>query len=314
MTLTLGVGSVIINLAINKNLRGNDMQKYGTTVMVENMDINVYTEGNGNVTIIFMAGSGVGCPTLEYKPVWKRLSDKYRVAVVEKAGYGLSGKATTERTVENLVEESRAALRNLNIEPPYILAPHSYSGFEAIWWANTYPEEVKAVLGLDMGFPNMMKAQSKEIPHEKKKAMVEKSRVLMQKIAKRGILDKLSKNRTVNASGLLNSNELSIAEKQTYEEVYYKNITSEAVFEESLLAEANAEKADATGNLTCPACFIVSNMKTPVKTLSWQQAAKEYAEQCHAEIHLINEGHMMYTKIPEQIVEIFTTFLQKMGL
>ncbi|WP_295089610.1 alpha/beta hydrolase [Ruminococcus sp.] len=290
------------------------MQKYGTIVKVGNTDINVYTEGSGNITIIFMAGSGVGCPTLEYKPVYKRLSDKYRIAVIEKAGYGLSGKATTERTVENLVEESRAALRNLHIEPPYILTPHSYSGFEAIWWANTYPEEVKAILGLDMGFPNMMKAQAKEIPHDKKKAMVDKTRKLMQKIAKRGILDKLLKNRTVNASGLLSSDELSAEEKQTYEEVYYRNITSEAVFEESLLAEANAEKAADTGYLTCPACFIVSNMKSAAKELSWQQAAKDYAEQCHAEIHLINEGHLMYTKIPDQITEIFKSFLQKLNL
>ncbi len=290
------------------------MQKYGTIAKVGNTNINVYTEGSGNITIIFMAGSGVGCPTFEYKPIYRRMSDKYRIAVVEKAGYGLSSKAVTERTIENLVEESRTALKKLHIEPPYILAPHSYSGFEAIWWANTYPEEIKAVLGIDMGFPNMMKAQAKEIPHEKKKAMIAKSKTLMQKIAKRGILDKLLRNRTVNASGLLDSDELSEEEKKTYAEIYYQNITSEAVFEESLLAESNAEKADSTGYLSCPSCFIVSNMKSPVKALSWQQAAKDYAEHCQAEIHLINEGHMMYTKIPDQIVEIFKTFLQKINL
>ena len=290
------------------------MQKYGTIAKVGNTDINVYTEGSGNITIIFMAGSGVGCPTFEYKPIYRRMSDKYRIAVVEKAGYGLSSKAVTERTIENLVEESRTALKKLHIEPPYILAPHSYSGFEAIWWANTYPEEIKAVLGIDMGFPNMMKAQAKEIPHEKKKAMIAKSKTLMQKIAKRGILDKLLRNRTVNASGLLDSDELSEEEKKTYAEIYYQNITSEAVFEESLLAESNAEKADSTGYLSCPSCFIVSNMKSPVKALSWQQAAKDYAEHCQAEIHLINEGHMMYTKIPDQIVEIFKAFLQKINL
>ena len=287
------------------------MQKYGTIVKIGETDINVYTEGSGDNTIIFMAGSGVGCPALEYKPVYKRMSDKYRIAVIEKAGYGLSGKAATERTVENLVEESRAALIGLHIDPPYILAPHSYSGFEAIWWANTYPGEMKAVLGLDMGFPNMMKAQAKAIPHEKKKAMVNKSRALMQKIAKRGLLDKLLRNKTVNASGLLTDSELTEEEKKTYEEVYYKNITSEAFFEEALLAEANAEKAHSTGYLSCPACFIVSNMRSVTKELSWQQAAKDYAEHCDAEIHLINEDHMMYARIPDRVVGIFKAFLKK---
>jgi pimeloyl-ACP methyl ester carboxylesterase len=287
------------------------MADYGTLTRVGNTEINIYSEGSNAPTLVFMAGSGVGCPTLEYKPVYRRLSDKYRTIVVEKAGYGLSGKAETKRTVENLVEETRAALKNLQIQPPYVLVPHSYSGFEAIWWANTYPDEVKAVLGLDMGFPNMMKAQAKEIPHEKKIAMVDKSRSLMTKIAKRGLLDKLLRNKTVNASGLLSGNELTEEEKKTYEEVYYKNITSEAVFEESVLAEENAAKAESTGVLKCPACFLVSNMKSPVKALTWQQAAKDYAAECNAEIHLMNEDHMMYTRIPDQVAEIFGAFLEK---
>ena len=99
-----------------------------------------------------------------------------------------------------------------------------------------------------------------------------------------------------------------------YEEVYYNNITSEAVFEESLLAEQNARDAESTGYLKCPACFVVSNMKSPVKSLTWQQAAMDYAEKCHGEIHLLNEGHFMYAKIPDEIVGIFKAFLQKNGL
>lgn len=292
-------------------ITGDNMKKYGKIAKIGNTDINVYSEGNGDYTIIFMAGSGVGCPGLEYKPLYKRMSDKYRIAVIEKAGYGLSSKAVTERTVENLVEESRAALKTLKIEPPYILAPHSYSGFETIWWANTYPDEVKAVLSIDMGFPNMMKAMSEKIPLEKKKAMVEKTRKLMQKIEKRGFLAKMLRNRTVNASGLLTGNELSEDEKKTYEEVYYKNIASEAVFDESILAEENAIKAESTGYLSCPSCFIVSNMRSVVKTLSWQQAAKDYAEHCNAELHIINEDHMMYTKIPDKMASIFKSFLEK---
>ena len=290
------------------------MKGCSKTANVGNTTINVYTEGCGDITIVFMAGSGIGCPALEYKPLYRRMSDSYRIAVVEKAGYGSSGKACTERTVENLAEESRAALMQVGIEPPYILAPHSYSGFEAIWWANTYTEEVKAVLGIDMGFPNMMRAQAKEIPHEKKAAMVERSKALMHRIAKRGLLDRLLRNKTLNASGLMSGNELTADEKKIYEELYYKNITSEAVFEESILAEENALKAESTGYLTCPACFAVSNMKSPVKALTWQQAAKDYAAHCDAEIHFTGEGHMMYAKIPDKLAVLFKSFLEKREL
>ena len=116
------------------------MIKYGEAAKLGETVINVVCEGSGEYTVVFMAGSGVGCPGLEYKPIYRRMSDEYRIAVVEKAGYGLSGPAKTLRTVENLVEESRSALKALGIQPPYILAPHSYSGFEAIWWANTSPD------------------------------------------------------------------------------------------------------------------------------------------------------------------------------
>ena len=290
------------------------MNKYGKLIKVGETELNVYSEGNGNVTLVFMAGSGVGCPVLEYSPIYRKMSADYRISVVEKAGYGASGKATTKRSVDNLVNESRAALKAAGIQPPYVLVPHSYSGFEAIWWANTFPDEVAAVLGLDMGFPNMMKAQAAQIPHSKKVVMVDKTRKLMQRIAKRGLLDKLLRNKTVNASGLLSGNALTMEEKRFYEDTYYKNIASEAVFEESILAEENAAKAEGTGYLSCPACFLVSNMRSPVKALTWQQAAKDYAEKCGAEIHLLDENHMMYTKIPDKIVGIFTDFLRSKNI
>ena len=102
------------------------------------MTSNVYIEGDGNIAIIFMAGSGITSPILEYKALYSRLSDEYKIAVVEKPGYGFSGPMNTKRTVENMVEESRAALVKANVTPPYILAPHSYSGLEAVYWANLY--------------------------------------------------------------------------------------------------------------------------------------------------------------------------------
>ena len=60
------------------------MQTYGTLAKVGDTQLNVYTEGSGSITIVFLAGSGVGCPGYEYKPVYRRLSDRLRIAVVEK--------------------------------------------------------------------------------------------------------------------------------------------------------------------------------------------------------------------------------------
>ena len=164
---------------------------YKNLIEVNGTHLNVYTEGTGDVTIVFMSGNGVTLPVLEYKPIYKRMSDKYRIAVIEKAGYGFSSSKTTERTVENLVAEDREALKKAGVEPPYVLAAHSYSGFEAVYWANTYPNEVNAVLSMDMGIPRTAIEQSAFVPEEKRKAMLLKQQKLLGKLRKDSLISKL---------------------------------------------------------------------------------------------------------------------------
>lgn len=285
---------------------------YCKLVKVDANDINVYAEGKGELTIVFMSGSGVTSPVLEYSMLYRKLTDRYRVAVVEKAGYGFSGHASTKRTVENMVEESRKALRLSGIEPPYVLAPHSYSGFEAVWWANTYPEEVKAVLGIDMGIPDMALLQAKEFPDNKKQKTLEKYYNFLSVVAKQGFISKLLKNKTVNVSGLISGNWLTEEEKKLYSELFYKNLCNPEIKEEAFLMTENAEKACNSGVLRCPACFFISNMKSPVKSMTWQEAGVAYAKKCGGEYHISDKGHLMYTIIPDEMAETFKAFLEKL--
>ena len=282
---------------------------YENKVQVGETALNVYTEGNGDFTIVFMAGNGVTCPVLEYKPIYRRMSDKYRIAVIEKAGYGFSDSAKTPRTIENLVNEDREALHNAGIEPPYVLAPHSYSGFEAVYWANTYRDEVKAVLSMDMGIPAMAVLQAREVSEENRCGMVKKHQKLLQKVAKGGLITKLLKNKLENVSGLLSSNELTDEEKKIYREMFYKNISNQEFTDEALLMTDNAQKAENTGILKCPCCFYISDMKTLSKKVSWRKTGMDYAEKCGGEVHLSDKGHMMYAFIPDEMSETFSKFL-----
>lgn len=125
----------------------------GQYVEVDGHNMNIYTEGSGDRTLVFMAGSSIPSPILEYKPLYNRLSDQYRIVVIEKFGYGYSDETGGERTPDILLENDREALSKAGIEGPYILCPHSVSGLEAILWANTYPDEVEAIIGLDMAVP-----------------------------------------------------------------------------------------------------------------------------------------------------------------
>lgn len=273
--------------------------------------LNVYTEGKGAVTVVFMAGNGVTCPVLEYKPVYRRLSEKYRIAVIEKAGYGLSGGTNEPRKIENLVESDREALKKAGIAPPYVLAAHSYSGFEAIYWANTYPDEVKAVLSMDMGIPETAIQQSYEITELKRLKLLDRQFKVLKLIARDGVLAKITRSKTENVSGLMTGTELNSEEKELYQQLFYRNIANTEYYEEARLMTENAKKAEATGVLKCPCCFFISDMKTLSKNVDWRKIGTEYAQKCGGEVHLSDKGHFMYAYIPDEMAETFDNFIRR---
>ena len=284
--------------------------KYENKVEVNGTKLNVYTEGEGKVTIVFMAGNGVTCPVLEYKPLYSRMSGKYRIVVIEKPGYGFSEGMKSQRLLEKLVAEDREALEKAGIKPPYVLAPHSYSGFEAIYWANTYPKEVEAILSIDMGIPETAIQQSKEITELERLKMLDKQFKMLRTIAKGGLVAKLAKKKTEDASGLMSGNELTPEEKEIYRGLFYRNIANREFYEEARLMTENAMRAEKTGIPKCPICFYLSDMPTLSKKVNWRQNALGYAEKCGGKVYLTDRGHMMYAYIPDDMASNFDSFLK----
>lgn len=281
---------------------------YGTLYSVGKGMINVFTAGTGKHTAVFLAGAGVTSPVLEYKPLFSRLTDDFRIVVVEKSGYGLSRSTGTPRTVENMVNESREALKAAGIAPPYILVPHSYSGFETVYWANTYPDEVTAVFSIDMGIPETAIEMSKVISQEKKSKMNDNNKRIYKAIQKRGLIAKMFKKSAVDASGMMSADYLDDSEKKLYEDLFYKNLSNNEMFDESLMMTENAQKALNTGKLRVPAFFWISDMKTFVKGTTWRELAVKYAESIGAEYTLTDQGHLMYSKVPDKMADSFRKF------
>ncbi len=287
------------------------IKEYGIKVPVGKGKLNVYTEGNGDIAIVILSGAGVSSPVLEYRPLYRKLSDKYKIAVVEKSGYGFSESTETERTVENMVDESRKALIGAGIKSPYILMPHSYSGFEAIYWANTYPDEVTAILSIDMGIPETAVEMGKIMTPDKIEKNIEKMKKMYSIIKKRGIAAKIFRNKLVNASGLMTSDYLSENEKKIYEDLFYKNLGNIEIFQENKLLVRNGMTAGKTGKLKAPAFFYISNMKVPLKQGSWRDFAIQYAQSVNAQYRLTDKGHFMYSVIPDEMSGEFKKFLAK---
>lgn len=124
--------------------------------------LHVYAEGKGTETLVFMSGFGTSSPFYDFKVLFEELSGDYRVAVVERAGYGWSDISSSPRDIDTVLRETRAALQIAGESAPYVLFPHSMAGLEALHWANLYPEEVQAVIGLDPVVPGYVEQTGEE--------------------------------------------------------------------------------------------------------------------------------------------------------
>lgn len=122
----------------------------GEFAEIDGRNMNIYVEGGGDHTIVFMSGWGTESPIYDFRPLYSKLSDDYKCVVIEKFGYGFSDEIDGERDFDTILRQDREALEMMGIEGPFILCPHSLSGLEATLWAQKYPKEVEAIVGLDM--------------------------------------------------------------------------------------------------------------------------------------------------------------------
>lgn len=137
------------------------------SVEINGKTMKAHVAGSGDRTIVMLSGWGVDSPIDDFYPLYTELSKHYKVVVLEYFGYFGSDLTGEERTNKNMVEEIRAALDKLGIKPPYILMPHSMSGLYSLYYANNYPSEVSAIIGLDMSLPQKQLERWNESNFEK---------------------------------------------------------------------------------------------------------------------------------------------------
>ena len=151
--LLIAVGSLaaydgFADRAIMKKL---DEMGYVNRVSVGTHDLNVYLTGNEDCpyTVVFISGLGSMASIADTEPLTDRLGDRYRFAIVDRSGYGLSEDTREAQTVEQVVEDYRTALRAAGVEAPYVLMAHSIGGVHTSYWQAAYPDEIKAAIYLD---------------------------------------------------------------------------------------------------------------------------------------------------------------------
>ena len=109
-----------------------------------------------------MAGHCTVAPVYHFKVLYEKLLNKFMVIVIEKYGYGYSDICDSPCDIDTLVSIQRQALITLEETGLYVLSTNSISGLEAIRWKQKYPDEVAAIIGIDMATPLSFSVWKKE--------------------------------------------------------------------------------------------------------------------------------------------------------
>lgn len=272
----------------------------GKMVEVDGHNMSVYIEGTGDTTLVFMSGGGTCSPILDFKSLYSLLSDKYQIAVVEKFGYGFSDVVDKNRDIDSILEDTRAALTSAGLTAPYILCPHSMSGLEALYWAQKYPDEVSAIIGLDMAVPEYYGSMNINIP-------------LMRIASWAANIGATRFIPGLSDSDAVKYGTLSEKEKEIYKAVFYSRTATITMINETEWVKENAETVHNMGTPQLPMLLFISDGSggTGFDKETWREIPIEYISQIdEGEYIELNCPHYVhdyeYKAISESIIEFLS--------
>lgn len=297
----------VFALMINHNNKlKNEAENYpppGHTVEVNSKMMHVYADGEGDFTLVFMAGHGTSSPTLDFKPLWMRMKDEYRIAVVEKSGYGWSDPSNSSRDIDTLLEETRKALELSGEKSPFILFPHSMSGLEALYWAQKYPDEVKAVIGLDPCTPESIEI----LPKAQKTQLYS-----MYFISRLGLSRFMPESDIEENFPIMKSSDLTEEEKLQYMAVFYKSSFTRDMLREIKVLTENAKTVKGKETpLDIPMYFFISSDQEAA-ALGWDEALTGYLSNVIiGKYQKLETGHYVHYEKAEVIALEAKEFLKQ---
>ncbi len=264
----------------------------GEFVSINNHNLHILRIGDKNKPkIVFMSGSGTVAPVYDFKILYSKLINKFRVIVIEKFGYGYSDLFEMSCDIDILVNMQREALEKIGEKGPFILASHSMSGLEAIRWKQKYPDEVVALIGLDMATPITYLEWSDEVINKRINHMRK-----LQKIMRLGLLSWYP----------LNNRALSKNERKQQRLLWKRNGMNDCFLNEAKYVLNNAKLVAETGKVECPTLLFVSNGKQV--SLNWIQHQYKFANQIGAELVQFNCGHYVHYYKSEEISNKIMSF------
>ena len=294
--ILLFLGATFIFHRISLEKEQASLTPMGQQVLVNGHQINIYVEGDGPETIVVLSGAGIASPILDFKEVSESLSKQYKLVIVERAGYGYSDDSNHSRDVMEVLSETRQALSQANITGPFIILSHSMASLESLAWQEKYPDEVKALIGLDWALPS-----SYENLKDNQALLT-----VAYWSSKIGLL------RYLPESFYIKNQTLTENERKQYKLLAYKQLMSQAMLHESQTVKENAKKVPSSINPKIPTLLLVSNGEgTSFSQSEWQRYAERFAsDQSNVQVVYMDAPHDLYHYQSDAIVSRIKEFLE----
>ena len=265
----------------------------GEFVTINGHKIHIYIQGNKNApAIVFMSGHCTVAPVYDFKVLYEKLLHNFKVIVIEKYGYGYSDICESPCDIDTLVSIQRQALALAQETGPYILAPHSMSGLEAIRWKQKFPEEVSGIIGIDMATPLSFSVWTEED--------IKKTVRLMQ------VLKRLKL-----ASVLSSVSNLSLTEDEFKQHKLLKkrNAFNICCINEAREVLKNARVIGEAGSIQCPTLLFSSNGQDQER--DWVENQQKFATIMGAKLIRYDCGHYIHhfksDEMRKEIIEFINT-------
>jgi pimeloyl-ACP methyl ester carboxylesterase len=153
----LAVAAMGSAAAVQQVLTVRDRRRYpapGLLVHVDGRQIHLQVRGadSAGPTVVLEAGMGSFSPNWYW--VQEELAPVVRSVSYDRAGLGWSRRSRHPRDAQTVAMELRDALREAAIEPPYVLAGHSFGGLPVRAFADLYPELTAGLVLVDASHPD----------------------------------------------------------------------------------------------------------------------------------------------------------------
>lgn len=160
MGVTLLINIILFGIAyLNHKSKLTKEEQYliepGQMVEVNGHYMHVYITGNKDAekTLLFMHNNKDSDAVISLRPLFEYLKEDYCLVYVDRSGNGYSEVSGVARDIDTMLEETRMAVSEAGITGELILVPNGTAGNEAVYWAEKYPDEIEAIIGINMAYP-----------------------------------------------------------------------------------------------------------------------------------------------------------------